>query len=842
MFGIQDIYRSKSFAKTFAKYSTGLLVCLQAYNNPVFPRTKKIDTSHAIFMQDAVTDPIYSLEMTSADKAALQMPVDDAIVMIKSLIEKDANGPMAHSFLQSRRYLWLGNRYLSKALYASATQSYIQAINIFEKIQNNIPEQPAQEHNYKLFLQLAKVYTYQESSQDNFLHEKGISFAQQAQDIAEYLMESNPESTKYIDRYYGAMIRKAALYTNGSQYGTAGMLYNILADFYEKNQQYEDLALTYKNKAIIEYKQDQLQAALILMEQADWYFQKHFDQTNEVPNINYKTFLLQYAMYLVSSWDIDQAKFFFEKQDSIITSSEDVKAQTKKIALWTEFIQAQDPVGKAIILKSLDEYYTEQEGINSSNAISDATILYEAEKKAAQIREQQLLIKNKNTEIAVQKTQTKLALSEADRQKAEKEAAEQREKTEIANKEKAQAEAKEKAIQLESEEKQKKLSFVITWLLFLLLSWWAVLWKKLYKQRQELRKKNQQIEEQREDIYKANKTKEETIQAAATIQKDILPSLESLKKHFPESWMLFNPHSDVSGDFYRWGEKNNVFYWSVADSTGHGVHGAMTSIAWVKTLYASLENDHITQPDQILDYLDTNIWKHTQWTLKEWMDMAICAYDKANNKLTFAGAKNPVWILKTQEDAIQEIKWGRFAINGGRQEWDMWPLEEVSVHTGDLVIMFSDGVPDQFGWPLCKKFMKPKFRELLLDHRDKSPEEIVDILNTTLHRWMRTEKLPILQESIKTRITENIVTNQQQKVELAFDAIIEEFTNQEIALRHIYDTKELFHRIVKKYRENGSLPENFVEYQMSFNTVIADRFNQRWGQTDDITCIVVRIP
>ena len=49
--------------------------------------------------------------------------------------------------------------------------------------------------------------------------------------------------------------------------------------------------------------------------------------------------------------------------------------------------------------------------------------------------------------------------------------------------------------------------------------------------------------------------------------------------------------------------------------------------------------------------------------------------------------------------------------------------------------MFSDGYADQFGGPRGKKFMYKPFKNLLIENRDKSLDEIHRILNDQLEAW-----------------------------------------------------------------------------------------------------------
>jgi len=63
--------------------------------------------------------------------------------------------------------------------------------------------------------------------------------------------------------------------------------------------------------------------------------------------------------------------------------------------------------------------------------------------------------------------------------------------------------------------------------------------------------------------------------------------------------------------------------------------------------------------------------------------------------------------------------------------------------------LFSDGFPDQFGGERFKKFMKKRFREMILANQDKSFDEQKKIYDETLEAWMRF-KDPDGEEIIQT--------------------------------------------------------------------------------------------
>jgi len=67
---------------------------------------------------------------------------------------------------------------------------------------------------------------------------------------------------------------------------------------------------------------------------------------------------------------------------------------------------------------------------------------------------------------------------------------------------------------------------------------------------------------------------------------------------------------------------------------------------------------------------------------------------------------------------------------------DPFTTHEVDYKHGDIIYLYSDGYPDQFGGERYKKFVKKRFKKLLLEHAGKTLKEQKAILDETLNYWM----------------------------------------------------------------------------------------------------------
>jgi serine phosphatase RsbU (regulator of sigma subunit) len=99
--------------------------------------------------------------------------------------------------------------------------------------------------------------------------------------------------------------------------------------------------------------------------------------------------------------------------------------------------------------------------------------------------------------------------------------------------------------------------------------------------------------------------------------------------------------------------------------------------------------------------------------VKDGMDASMCALDSMHRKLLWAGANNPIWIFRSADQAMEEIKADKQPI-GKAHEPRPFTTHEITLNEGDVIYLFTDGYADQFGGENNKKLTRARFRELLL--------------------------------------------------------------------------------------------------------------------------------
>ena len=244
--------------------------------------------------------------------------------------------------------------------------------------------------------------------------------------------------------------------------------------------------------------------------------------------------------------------------------------------------------------------------------------------------------------------------------------------------------------------------------------------------------------QQRDQIAEQKKSITDSIQYASRIQRALLPSEEYRKEILPEHFILFRPRDIVSGDYYWMKQKNGKTIVVAADCTGHGVPGAFMSMLGVAFLNEIANRDDINQANEILNSLRNHVIKALHQTGKEGeskdgMDIALCVIDADRKKLQFAGAYNPLYLIRNNE--LTQVKADRMPIGFYFKEGIEFKSNEVELEKDDKLYIFSDGFADQFGGETGRKFMAKKFKQLLVDINQKPMAEQRDILDTTIDNW-----------------------------------------------------------------------------------------------------------
>ena len=258
-----------------------------------------------------------------------------------------------------------------------------------------------------------------------------------------------------------------------------------------------------------------------------------------------------------------------------------------------------------------------------------------------------------------------------------------------------------------------------------------VLEQKVKERTSEVTQQKQLVEEKQKEII-------ESISYAKRLQEAILPPREFINKEISENFVLYAPKDLVAGDFY-WAEKiNGVFLIAAADSTGHGVPGAMVSVVCSNALNRAVKEFELIDTGKILDKtreLVIETFDKSYSEVKDGMDISLLAIDTINKKILWSGANNPLWYIHPAgSNALIEIKANKQPI--GKSEFIVpFNARQIDYKPGTIFYLFTDGFADQFGGPKGKKFKYKPFFDLLKNNAGLSMQDQAREIQLAFKNW-----------------------------------------------------------------------------------------------------------
>ncbi len=265
----------------------------------------------------------------------------------------------------------------------------------------------------------------------------------------------------------------------------------------------------------------------------------------------------------------------------------------------------------------------------------------------------------------------------------------------------------------------------------------------LNQQKEEIEAQRDEIEAQKNFVEKQNREIKASINYAHRIQKALLTPVSFFDNNLKDYFILYKPRDIVSGDFFWGTEIADKIIFTAADCTGHGVPGAFMSV-----LGMSFLNQIISEYDTKLDELTsaTVLNKLKMLIIKalghgkesedhqEGMDMVLLIIDKSKQEINFAGAYNPMLLIRNNE--MQIIDADKMPVGYHFHKKDAKFTDKfVEYQDDDRVYIFSDGYADQFGGEKGRKFSPKRFRQTILEIHELPMEKQKQILDTKFEDW-----------------------------------------------------------------------------------------------------------
>jgi len=257
----------------------------------------------------------------------------------------------------------------------------------------------------------------------------------------------------------------------------------------------------------------------------------------------------------------------------------------------------------------------------------------------------------------------------------------------------------------------------------------------LKKEKEAAEELHRQLKNAFREIEEKNKAITDSIVYARRIQEAMLPEPSRLDE-LTSGWFVFSQAKDiVSGDFYWFEKCHDHLIVAVADCTGHGVPGALMSVVGIGLLNRIVNEKHVTKPAEILQHLNHGIRRFFRNNdTKDGMDIALCSINLLTHEVEFSGANRPLWIM--HQGGLEEIRPTKLPIGGFRDSDGLkYETHILQTEPGDMLYLFTDGLPDQFGGENNKKMLKKRFRNFIASLRFRHMIEQKVIIDGFVNDW-----------------------------------------------------------------------------------------------------------
>lgn len=238
----------------------------------------------------------------------------------------------------------------------------------------------------------------------------------------------------------------------------------------------------------------------------------------------------------------------------------------------------------------------------------------------------------------------------------------------------------------------------------------------------------------------------DSIRYASRLQKALLPRGPRLQGAVRSWHAIWEPRDTIGGDVWWVSPPDAEGRVTVvlADSTGHGVPGAMLSVL----ISTSLERMFATRPDldpaSALMALDNALRIGLNQATEDaesddGCDAGILRIDPSRREIEFAGAKLGLLHLRAHGDA-ERIQPTRISLGYLQRPLQEPVLEKRSFAPGDLLLMVTDGITDQIGGDGSPRAYGFKRLVPLLERVEgHSAATVAEAIHDDLRRWQGSQ-------------------------------------------------------------------------------------------------------
>jgi serine phosphatase RsbU (regulator of sigma subunit) len=272
----------------------------------------------------------------------------------------------------------------------------------------------------------------------------------------------------------------------------------------------------------------------------------------------------------------------------------------------------------------------------------------------------------------------------------------------------------------------------------------ALLYRTLEDQVQE---RTAQLAEANQEISTLNqKLKAENVRMSAELdivkqlQQMVLPKQSELEAiEGLEIAGFMEPADEVGGDYYDVLQQDGQVKISIGDVTGHGLESGVLMIM-AQTAVRTLQKMNETDPVKFLDVLNQTLYDNLQ-RMDSPRNMSLAILDYAGGVLKLSGQHEEMIVVRADGklERIDTMDLG-FPIGLEAEIGEFIAQEEVQLNPGDVVVLYTDGIPEAFDINKAQYGLK-RLWQVVVENRHRRALEIREAVINDVRQYIGAMKV-----------------------------------------------------------------------------------------------------
>lgn len=264
---------------------------------------------------------------------------------------------------------------------------------------------------------------------------------------------------------------------------------------------------------------------------------------------------------------------------------------------------------------------------------------------------------------------------------------------------------------------------------------------KVQERTAQLAEANQEISTLNQKLKADNVRMSAELDIVKQLQQMVLPKQSELQAiEGLEIAGFMEPADEVGGDYYDVLQQDGQVKISIGDVTGHGLESGVLMIM-AQTAVRTLQKMNETDPVKFLDVINQTLYDNLQ-RMDSPKNMSLAILDYAGGVLKLSGQHEETIVVRADGtlECIDTMDLG-FPIGLVEEISDFIAQEEVQLNPGDVVVLYTDGIPEAFDINNKKQYGLERLWQVVVENRHRGAEEIREAVIDDVREYIGVQKV-----------------------------------------------------------------------------------------------------